>query len=158
FSALLLYDWAVTLPIEQDVVWSRKMNVASVLYILARVCKTLVYVQDVSAILPYFVWAGASIIGILFTSPLSDLQTRFVVFSTYRGYALSGRKGYVAAIICMLTLVPIGVNLVRRTRVLFLISRVAEVLCTVLLPVIVSRTSLILADILAMVVTWWHTR
>ncbi|OJT09199.1 hypothetical protein TRAPUB_14353 [Trametes pubescens] len=110
-TALLLYDWAITLPVEQDVVWSHKMNVASVLYILARVCgplyylstivllgfvndtvpcKALVYVQDVSALLPYVVWA---------------------VFSTYRGYALSGRKGHVAAIIFTLTLVPIGVNM-----------------------------------------------
>ncbi|KAH9848564.1 hypothetical protein C2E23DRAFT_431869 [Lenzites betulinus] len=114
-TALLLYDWATTLPTEQDVVWSRKMNVASVLYILARVCgplyylstivllgyvddtvcKALVYVQDISALLPYAVWA---------------------VFSTYRGYALSGRTRYVAAIIFTLTLVPIGVNMCPTAR------------------------------------------
>lgn len=93
------------------------------------------YVQDVSAILPYFVWAGASIIGILFTSPLSDLQGRFAVFSTYRGYALSGRKGYVAAIICMLTLVPIGVNMVRRTAAARLSTRATQFAWTVLLRV-----------------------
>lgn len=91
------------------------------------------YVQDVSAILPYFVWAGVSILGAPLAFLFSNVRGRFAVFSTYRGYALSGRRGSVAAIIFTLTLVPIGVNLVRRTRVLFLISRVAEVLCTVLL-------------------------
>lgn len=45
--ALLLYDWAITLPVEQDVVWSHKMNVASVLYILARVCGPLYYVSTI---------------------------------------------------------------------------------------------------------------
>lgn len=100
-----------------------------------RRCKTLVYVQDVSAILPYFVWAGVSILGAPLAFLFSDSRMCFVVFSTYRGYALSGRKGYVAAIIFMLTLVPIGVNMVRTTLVRFLIAKVAEVLWTVLLRV-----------------------
>lgn len=91
--------------------------------------------QDVSALLPYVVWAGASTLGVLHTFPFSDFRTCSAVFSTYRGYALSGRKGYVAAIIFTLTLVPIGVNLVRWTLVACLTARATYLVWTVLLRV-----------------------
>ncbi len=100
-----------------------------------RRCKALVYVQDVSALLPYVVWAGVSILGSFHASPFSDFRTRFAVFSTYRGYALSGRKGHVAAIIFTLTLVPIGVNMVRWTLVACLTARATYLAWTVLLRV-----------------------
>ncbi|KAI8992739.1 hypothetical protein BD414DRAFT_535328 [Trametes punicea] len=106
-TALLLYDWIITLDREKAFVWSRRRSVASVLYIFGRLvgpssyitsmflfsaltpCRVAILFEDVTSLFPYVFWA---------------------VFSGFRAHALSARNKAVAGVVLVLNLVPVGLN------------------------------------------------
>ncbi|KAH9900678.1 hypothetical protein C8Q73DRAFT_675193 [Cubamyces lactineus] len=110
-TALLLYDWVITFDREKALVWSRRINLASVLYVLGRLvgpssnvaslvlfnsvsdkvstCQNVIYTQYVTNLLPYAYWG---------------------VFSAFRTHALSGRNLILSAFVLLLNLVPIALN------------------------------------------------
>ena len=45
-AALLLYDWVITFDREKALVWSRKLNLAGVLYVLGRLVGPSSYVAS----------------------------------------------------------------------------------------------------------------
>ncbi|KAI0351098.1 hypothetical protein OH77DRAFT_1513980 [Trametes cingulata] len=108
-TALLLFDWMITVDRETEVVWSGSMNVARVLYVLSRivgpsanivsmvmfspvtdeVCRALTNLENVLCLLPYGIWA---------------------LFASLRTYALSGHKILLSGVIFALMMVPVAVN------------------------------------------------
>ncbi|KAI0324266.1 hypothetical protein GY45DRAFT_1439180 [Cubamyces sp. BRFM 1775] len=108
-TALLLYDWVITFDREKALVWSRKLNLAGVLYVLGRLvgpssyvaslvlfqsvsdkrCQDVIYSQYVTNLLPYAYWG---------------------VFSAFRTHALSGRNKILSAVVFLLNLVPVALN------------------------------------------------
>ncbi|KAL1942950.1 hypothetical protein VTO73DRAFT_4621 [Trametes versicolor] len=100
--AFLTYEILITFDREVALVWRRKFTGASVLFFLNRYLPILVNVLNLASsarmtdaalqtiqLLQYFPWAA---------------------FSALRTYALSGRKWEMAAVVLLLSMVPIGIN------------------------------------------------
>lgn len=75
-------------------------------------CIAITRAGQALAVLQYFPWAGN-------VQPLhrcSFQLTSFLAFSALRAFALSGRHWHASLLVLILSLVPIGLNLVRRFR------------------------------------------
>ncbi|KAI8974520.1 hypothetical protein BD414DRAFT_424359, partial [Trametes punicea] len=174
--ALLGYDYLLTLHREIRLVWMHKLSGATVLFLLNRYMIILLYAIDmitispinpkvplhrcpgtgrfitVLEILPYIIWA---------------------VFSSLRTYALSRRNIIIGVVVFVLSLVPAGVNAYFFSTLTF-VNLPPPSNCTALSAIsdrlsrdahwsgcwivtIVSRSSLMAADALAIIVTWAST-
>ncbi|KAI0655768.1 hypothetical protein C8Q70DRAFT_1057302 [Cubamyces menziesii] len=136
-TALLLYDWVITLNREKALVWSRKINLAGVLYVLGRLVgpssnlASLVLFNNVSDKVSIVSSDGRAPIS---TSPFlyrcqNVIYAQYVlnllpyafwgVFSAFRTHALSGRNRVLSAFVFLLNLVPIALNSASFTYVYF---------------------------------------
>ncbi|KAI0365852.1 hypothetical protein BV20DRAFT_1056125 [Pilatotrama ljubarskyi] len=100
-TALMLYDWMISLDRERSFVWSGRLNVASVLYVLGRL-----------------VGPAANIVSMALFSPVNDHMrgrdgprvclgvTPLRDMGALRAHALSGRKILVTAIVFILNVAP----------------------------------------------------
>ncbi|KAH9852023.1 hypothetical protein C2E23DRAFT_731504 [Lenzites betulinus] len=158
--ALLAYDYLLTFHHEVRFVWGRKFSAATVLFVLNRYFIILLYVVDmvtqcpgvgrfitVLEVVPYIIWA---------------------TFSSLRAYALSRRNAIIGVIIFVLSLVPAGVNAYFFSTFTFVnlpppnncaaLSDITPELSKIHFSVtIVSRTGLMAADVLVVIVTWIST-
>ncbi|KAI0351101.1 hypothetical protein OH77DRAFT_969187 [Trametes cingulata] len=126
---MLLYDWIIALDRERELVWSRKMNAASVLYILSRVLgpsasiASMVLFSPVSdeTYVPQTV-APRIMLSLLVTFLRCNVMMDFehvlsllpygiwAWFASLRTYALSSRNILLTAIIFALMTVPVAAN------------------------------------------------
>ncbi|KAI0675651.1 hypothetical protein C8Q78DRAFT_1005790 [Trametes maxima] len=144
--ALLVYEYLLTLDQEIRLFWKRKFTTASALFFvirywtlinydlvgastLARICALLIKAQAGITIFQYIPWAA---------------------FSALRVLALSGMRWTLAAIVFALGSGPAIVNF---TEYRYGITGANRELCTPSLVSSVSRTSLIVSDILVIIVT-----
>ncbi|KAI9070164.1 hypothetical protein FKP32DRAFT_1682629 [Trametes sanguinea] len=163
-TALLLYDWALTLDRESRLVWSQRKGPAGLLYMLGRLvtpisylasmllwapvsderCRQVILAEQVTGLLPYVFWG---------------------VFSSFRAHALSARNWALAATVLLLALVPVGLN-----SYIYYYSQAANyappIGCeelydgpntsTVFISIIsyCSRGSIVLAECIVIVLTW----
>ncbi|OCH90590.1 hypothetical protein OBBRIDRAFT_696765, partial [Obba rivulosa] len=110
-AALVLYDHAATFSREIELIWGRKWSSVVLLYYLNRWTT--------------FIWALEQVVFSFMsidTLPVSRLDTIetitvllfiiWAVFSGVRMYAVSGGSWWLASVVCLLNVVPIGTNAV----------------------------------------------
>ncbi|KAL7280898.1 hypothetical protein ACG7TL_005842 [Trametes sanguinea] len=162
--ALLFYDYLLTLRHEVRLVWSRKFTGATVLFLSNRYVIILLYLVDVITLFPIIpsTCAGTGrFITVLEVLP----YIIWAAFSSLRAYALSGRTLVIGLIVFLLSLVPAGVNAYFFSTFTF-VNLPSPSNCTALSSItadlsrtltIVSRSALMAADAMVIVVTWAST-
>ncbi|KAI0372708.1 hypothetical protein BV20DRAFT_939448 [Pilatotrama ljubarskyi] len=168
--ALLAYDYLLTLRREVRFVWSRKFSPATVLFLLNRYAILLLYLVDVITLFPIIPEVRAhtcSGVGRFITVLEVIPYIIWATFSGLRVYALSSRTLSIGAIVFLLSLVPAGVNAYFFSTFTFVdldppsnctaLSDITAELSKTKTVTIVSRASLMAADVLVIAVTWAST-
>ncbi|EIW58770.1 uncharacterized protein TRAVEDRAFT_20676 [Trametes versicolor FP-101664 SS1] len=162
--ALLLYDYILTFRHEVRFVWGRKISGATALFLVNRYFIILPYLLGVVMQFPIQSKACPGIgrfVAVLEFLPYIIWAT----FSALRAYALSGRTTAIGIVIFILSLVPVGVNAYYFSTFSY-INLDAPLNCNELSDItpqlsknltIVSRATLMAADVLVIAVTWANT-
>ncbi|EIW59955.1 uncharacterized protein TRAVEDRAFT_47251 [Trametes versicolor FP-101664 SS1] len=167
-DSLLAYEYVITFDQEVTLFWKRKKTGATVLFLAIRYLTLLSY----------------DFLGTATFAPMSDQKVQFVVslcqypfwaaFSGLRALALSRLNWPLAVVVFVLALAPLGMNLwpmilnqISGTNIPILgcgadgslTTRQALIgISAHCISVIVSRASLIVADMLVVIVTWMSWR
>ncbi|KAI0729078.1 hypothetical protein C8Q72DRAFT_831252 [Fomitopsis betulina] len=167
-AALVLYEHACTLSQEADVIWSRKKTGATLLFLLNRFA-TAGFALAMMLLIPNWdTLLACRTVNLLL--PAFQLMLSFIwaAFSALRVFAISGRDWRMSGFVFALSLVPVGTNLVSDIRQTYDLLQIPffTVVCdytslisekTSISLLITTRTCLIAADLLVLVVTWRHT-
>ncbi|KAI9068939.1 hypothetical protein FKP32DRAFT_1527081, partial [Trametes sanguinea] len=141
-----LYEHAITFDDEFELFWKGKASSASVMFFLNRYLTLLGYLTSLPG---------------TYHSIQSDIvKASSPAFSSLRVYALSDRKIWLAALVFLLLMGPVGVNLVCDHDTRIIAGRAVYLLGAdnILAVTIISRSCAIAADLLVVMVTWWKTR
>ncbi|KAI0350707.1 hypothetical protein OH77DRAFT_1412511 [Trametes cingulata] len=160
--ALLIYDYLLTFRHEVRFVWSQNFSAATVLFILNRYVILLLYLVDVVTLFP-IIPEVRRFITVLEVIP----YIVWAAFSSLRAYALSSRTSSIGIVILLLSLVPAGVNAYFFSTFTFVnldppsnctgLSDITAALSKTYTVTIVSRASLMAADVSVVAVTWEST-
>ncbi|KAI0641919.1 hypothetical protein C8Q79DRAFT_986348, partial [Trametes meyenii] len=164
--ALLAYEYLITFDREVHLFWRSSFTGASVLFFLNRYLPLITIILELCQMLRMSDENCNSFV--ILTGVVSVLQyIPWAAFSALRVFALSGHHWALSALTLLLSGVPIIINYVRyhwleslndpvfgcRTELTLTMSLAKRLVFTV-----VSRTCLIVADLLVMAVTWNTTR
>ncbi|KAI0708847.1 hypothetical protein C8T65DRAFT_740060 [Cerioporus squamosus] len=165
--AILAYDYLLTFPREVRFVWSRKFSPATVLFVLNRYIILLLYFVDLITLFPIIPSTYASRVGKFIVVLEIFPYIIWAAFSGLRTYALSQRNTFIGLFVAFLSLVPAGINAYFLSTFTFVnldppsnctaFSDITADLSKTYDLTIVSRTSLIAADVFVIAVTWWST-
>ncbi|OCH87052.1 hypothetical protein OBBRIDRAFT_736855, partial [Obba rivulosa] len=124
---LVLYDHATTLSREIEFIWRRQWNSVTLLYYLNRWTTFIWAVEQLTGVFVHLDTCIAlnsfnyAIILLLFMSWAGEffkpdvrpnLSTMMVAFSGVRMYAISGGSWWLTAVVWVLSIVPVGTNVV----------------------------------------------
>ncbi|KAI0663956.1 hypothetical protein C8Q70DRAFT_943937 [Cubamyces menziesii] len=162
--ALLSFEYVITFDREVRLVWGRKVTGATVLYVLNRYWLFLEYITQVVTTFPISE-KSCDVVGYMVIVGNAGPPFIWAAFSALRGYALSGRKSWVALIILLFYVPHIALTCVYYTKLVptlapppfncLLASNIAET--TWIHFTIASRTCLIVGDLIVLAVTWQST-
>ncbi|KAH9913073.1 uncharacterized protein BXZ73DRAFT_82009 [Epithele typhae] len=160
---LISYEYIITLDAELDLFWRQRITGASAIFLINRywvLIYNLTLLQDYR---PFSqsscaVWVnGTRVVEILSYVPWAS-------FSALRAFALSGRSWLVGGVVLLLSMAPVGVNFVDFRYSTVTIDPiwgcgqdVAESYSLSTALTAISRSSLILSDLIVIVVTWMAT-
>ncbi|KAJ8473870.1 hypothetical protein ONZ51_g7598 [Trametes cubensis] len=150
--ALLSFEYVITFDREVRLVWGRKVTGATVLYVLNRYWLFLEYITQVVTTFPiseklvFSILQSCDVVGYMVIVGNAGPPFIWAAFSALRGYALSGRKSWVALIILLFYVPHIALtcSLVRDSNAPAAVT-------------IASRTCLIVGDLIVLAVTWQST-
>ncbi|KAI0751600.1 hypothetical protein C8Q80DRAFT_1158330 [Daedaleopsis nitida] len=154
--ALLVYEHAVTFRQEVELFWRRKAHGATVLFFSNRYLVLAYYTLSIFGYIPICIVYVRAITVVNFL-----LYLPWAVFTALRAFALS-RNSFLAVFVFLLSVVTIGVDFVNYG---FGLTGINDPLagCTAVTPIppslahnltIASRTCLITADIVLIIMTW----
>ncbi|KAI0351841.1 hypothetical protein OH77DRAFT_1410310, partial [Trametes cingulata] len=164
--AFLTYEWLITLDREVALFWRRKLNGASVLFLTNRYLPLLVQVLNISSDVRMSDRGLSSCDG--FVKALQTIQLfqyfPWAAFSALRTFALSRGNWAIAAIVLLLSMVPIGVNFSQYHWLVVVndptigCSKTSTITLDIAKKLtIASRTCLMTADVIVLLVTWHST-
>ncbi|KAM5541382.1 hypothetical protein V8D89_004936 [Ganoderma adspersum] len=161
--ALIVYEYLITIGAEVELFWRRKVTGASVLFLANRYLVLFYNLSLLRDLWPFTIsscgqWAnGTRAVEILCYVPWG-------AFSALRVFALTNRNWFVALIVFLLSMAPVGVNFADFHWSTITIDSVwgcgqdvAESPSLSTSLTIISRTSLIASDLIVIVVTWLAT-
>ncbi|KAI0737642.1 hypothetical protein C8Q80DRAFT_1212405 [Daedaleopsis nitida] len=157
-TALLVYEWAITLSQEVEFFWKAPLTGATILFALNRYIIALSYA---TAYIPSQSLSSCKVIAFLEYSFEISAYIPWAAFSAMRAYALSGRRWYIMTWVLLMSCIPIILNLIQVYWLYAVINpfagcstgtKMSDSLQTIF--TIISRTSLILADTIAITTTW----
>ncbi|KAH9889400.1 hypothetical protein C8Q73DRAFT_707436 [Cubamyces lactineus] len=180
--ALLSFEYVITLDREVRLVWGRKVTGATVLFVLNRYWLFLEYITQVVTTFPISE-KSCNVVGYMAIVGNAGPPFVWAAFSALRGYALSGRRFWVALAILLFYVPHITLTCIYYTRLVpalapppfncLLASHIAEdtwiqwvlSILTALITAlkycysftIASRTCLIVGDLIVLAVTWQST-
>ncbi|KAI0722681.1 hypothetical protein C8Q76DRAFT_719744 [Earliella scabrosa] len=160
-AAFLAYEYTVTFDLEVNLFWSRKLSMASILFGINRYLSLVGAVMNCPIPLPATL-SDTTCASLQYTTAAIH-YTQYLpwaLFSALRVFVLTSRRWSLASIVFLLSLAPPVLNFVDLgfTTVLnddyecglnYSLTTVTENAFT-----IVSRTGLILSDLLVLAVTW----
>lgn len=168
-SALILYEYVITLKHEYRNMWRGTRSFGTVLLFINRY---VLLVFGLCVFLQTFPCSNAKsckTIGLIYGVSQVLLFALIAVFSALRVYALSGRRWILASITLILALVPAGINLYAVIR-----QRFTSIACISCMPeytevelssaamserlIIAAYISMIVSDLIVLGTTWICTR
>ncbi|KAH9855923.1 hypothetical protein C2E23DRAFT_882684 [Lenzites betulinus] len=153
--ALLAFEYVITFDREARLVWTQKVSGATILFLLNR----------------YWLFFHCNVVGYMVIVGNGGPPIIWAAFSMLRGYALSGRRWWIAFVIFLLFLPDIVLTCVYYSKLIptaapppfncLLSSDLPESTWIQLIVlysfVIASRTCLIAGDLIVLLVTWHST-
>ncbi|EIW64011.1 uncharacterized protein TRAVEDRAFT_67927 [Trametes versicolor FP-101664 SS1] len=162
--ALLAYEYVITFDREVRLVWGGGVTGANTLFVLNRYWLFFQYVTQVVTTYPIS-QTSCTVVGYMVIVGNGGPPFIWAVFSTLRGYALSGRKWWVAILIFAFFLPDIVLTAIYYSRLVpiaveppfncLLASNLPE--ATWIQFTIASRVCLIVGDLIVLIVTWHST-
>jgi len=164
-AALLLYDTAITLGQEVELIWIRRRSAVTVLFLVNRVLSIM---MAVSMVLGAPNWPQlTSCTGITTFGMIPQLLLFFVwaAFSALRVYAIGGQAWRTASLVFILSCAPFATNLYIDTKYQFQEYPLAYICVAIpstptnilIIMEVIARTSVIISDAIVLGVTWQHT-
>ncbi|KAI0365192.1 hypothetical protein BV20DRAFT_954792 [Pilatotrama ljubarskyi] len=155
--AFLAYEWLITLDREVALFWRRKLNGASVLFLTNRYLPMLVQVLNISSDARIRVFSCDAFVKALQAIQLLQYFP-WAAFSALRTFALSRANWSIAAVVFLLSMVPIGVNFSQYRWLVVVNDRTigCSKTSTITLEV-AKKTCLMTADVIVLLVTWHST-
>ncbi|OSC97297.1 hypothetical protein PYCCODRAFT_1398958 [Trametes coccinea BRFM310] len=161
---LLAFEYVITLDREVHLVWGRKLTGATVLFVLNRYWLFLEYISQVITMFPISE-KSCNVVNQFVIIGNAGPPLIWAAFSTLRGYALSGRKWWIAPVIFVFYLPHFILNCVYYAS---LSTQLAPppFNCgySTALPektwiefTIASRSCLIVGDLIVLAITWRST-
>ncbi|KAI0666894.1 hypothetical protein C8Q78DRAFT_983444 [Trametes maxima] len=170
---LLCYEWLITFDREITLFWRRKFTGATALFLTNRYLPICIQILNLA---PSHALMSDAVSGIFscdaYTKALQAIQISqylpWAAFSALRTFALSRRNWMIATVVLVLSLVPVGINL-SQYHWLVVINDPTPGGCgnssTVTLEMakkcklltIASRTCMMTADVIVLIVTWVST-
>ncbi|EIW55778.1 uncharacterized protein TRAVEDRAFT_128901, partial [Trametes versicolor FP-101664 SS1] len=155
-----VWEYVITFDREVALVWSRKVNSASMLFLLNRYIMLVQFAVQ----LPLSFTISDEVVPPLELAsvPAADFPP-CTAFSALRAYAMSNRTWPIAVLVFLLSITTACYNITLTTFALnsCTLAHIAQaVLATHLLPppgTTATRICLIIADALVIGVTWWRT-
>ncbi|OCH90431.1 hypothetical protein OBBRIDRAFT_754960 [Obba rivulosa] len=172
-STMVFYHHISTLAQEIELIWGRKWSSVTMLFHLNRWAIFVWAVQEITSLIP--LKTLSSCIGLQLANDAVGilLAVIWAVFSAVRLFAISGRNSWLAGAVLLLNLIPVGTNAYtdfasswEQLKNLPLLGVVCDsgnnLSPTTLFKVTLStRLCGIVADIIALIVTWhrtWHLK
>ncbi|KAI0827993.1 hypothetical protein BC628DRAFT_1317402 [Trametes gibbosa] len=175
--ALLAFEYVITFDREERLVWGRKVSGATVLFLFNRYWLFFQYISQVITAFPLSqqVSRKCNVVGYMVIVGNAGPPFIWAAFSMLRGYALSGRRSWVALLIVTFFLPDIALTCVYYSTLVptaapppfncLLSSDLAEstwihfslLIYIPLSDVIASRACLIAGDLIVLLVTWYST-
>ncbi|EPS94527.1 hypothetical protein FOMPIDRAFT_49807 [Fomitopsis schrenkii] len=168
-SALVIYEHACTLSQEADVIWSRKKTGATLLFLLNRFATAGFAVAMMILIPNWDTLLACWTVNLLLPAFQLILSIIWAAFSALRVFAITRCDWWISTFVFALGLVPVGTNLVSPSLVICVhileltskqvsdIRQTRALTSSELIVMIITRSCLIAADILVLIVTWKHT-
>ncbi|KAI0359561.1 hypothetical protein OH77DRAFT_1420084 [Trametes cingulata] len=170
--ALLAFEYVITLDREVRLVWGRKATGATVLFVLNRYWLFFQYITQVITTYPLSQSVSTNsgsyvceVVGYMVIVGNGGPPFIWAAFSTLRGYALSGRKWWVAPLIFAFYIPDIVVNCIYYSKLApvalappfncLLSNGLPEI--TWIHFTIAGRVCLIAGDLLVLLITWRST-
>ncbi|KAI0326346.1 hypothetical protein GY45DRAFT_1381732 [Cubamyces sp. BRFM 1775] len=160
----LINETYYTLAAFVRLVWGRKVTGATVLFILNRYWLFLEYITQVVTTFPISE-KSCDVVGYMAIAGNAGPPFVWAAFSALRGYALSGRRYWVALLILLFFVPHMTLTCIYYTKLVptlapppfncLLASNIAE--STWVHFTIASRTCLIVGDLIVLAVTWQST-
>ncbi|TBU26484.1 hypothetical protein BD311DRAFT_667451 [Dichomitus squalens] len=166
-TSLLAYEWVIGLGKEVNLFWREKVTGATVLFLLNRYAPLVYMLSSYSGSMAVTdkVAVESCNASVMTSFALDNLQyVPWALFSSLRVYALCGKRWVAAMPVLVFSVIPIGINLthfywshgeyvpVWRCQTVVAVS---PALSSIL--AIVNRSSLIIANAIDVVVTWYTT-
>ncbi|KAI0369027.1 hypothetical protein BV20DRAFT_968519 [Pilatotrama ljubarskyi] len=168
--ALLAFEYFITLDREARLVWDRKATGATVLFVLNRYWLFFQYITQVITTYPlsqklFLTTRRCEVVGYMVIVGNGGPPFVWAAFSTLRGYALSGRKWWVAPLIFVFYVPDIILNCIYYSKLVpVALSPPFNCLLSNGLPestwvhfTIAGRVCLIAGDLVVLIVTWSST-
>ncbi|EKM57682.1 uncharacterized protein PHACADRAFT_251462, partial [Phanerochaete carnosa HHB-10118-sp] len=163
-SALVVYEFLITISNEIDIVWKRPVTVSAVLFGSIRWCMLLTATFELAPIIPN----NCAPLYILIRVFLLIGYTQTALFSALRVFAISNRSHIWSLVVFALSMVPFMTNLVdaAMTKYTAVTDPIFGTTCDTNFPfspqadnilTYITRSSLVLADTIVLVLTWIKT-
>ncbi|KIP02600.1 hypothetical protein PHLGIDRAFT_78912 [Phlebiopsis gigantea 11061_1 CR5-6] len=137
--ALVVYEYAITVNQELTFIWKRKLTGATALFVANRYLSVLLTIIQIAPSLP-IEWYVL-------------LEHKSSIFSALRVYAIWGRNTMFFIAVLLPNMVPFATNIVS----IKLTYTVVRNNMTLPLVKYATRISVIVADALVLLLTWWKT-
>ncbi|KAI1783011.1 hypothetical protein LXA43DRAFT_977319 [Ganoderma leucocontextum] len=164
--ALIVYEYLITIGAEVELFWKQKITGASVLFLANRYLMLFYtlsllrgygpFTLSVTSITSCTVWAsGTRTLEILSYVPWGCKYplTRILGFSAFRVFALTNGNWLIALPVFLLSMAPVGINFADFRWTTTMIDPIWG--CSQV--TVIGRASLITADLIVIVVTWFAT-